>query len=59
MTIAALELCGPELDRECFLASLPNNGPIDLGGFALEFGSGDNQGIGCRFLNGDQQRRAR
>ena len=50
MTIAALELCGPELDRECFLASLPNNGPIDLGGFALEFGSGDNQGSDAVFL---------
>ena len=50
MAVVALELCGPELDRECFLESLRHAGVIDLDGFELRFGDGDTQGSDAVFL---------
>ena len=50
LAIAGLERCGALLDRECFLAGLRSPEPIDLDGFALQFGEGDNQGSDTVFL---------
>ena len=50
LAIAGLERCGPQLDRECFLAGLRSSEPIDLDGFALQFGEDDNQGSDTVFL---------
>ena len=50
LAIAALELCGPELSRECFLGSLEDTEYIDLEGFELNYGANDNQGSDTVFL---------
>ena len=44
MAIAGLEKCGQDLTRECFIDSILGSSRIDIGGFELEFGKGDNQG---------------
>ena len=44
MAIAGLEKCGQDLTRECFIDSILGSSRIDIGGFELEFGRGDNQG---------------
>lgn len=41
---------GPPPDRESFLRWLVDAGPIDLGGFEVEYGVGDNQGSDRVFL---------
>ena len=42
---------GPvEPTREAFLGALQESGPIDLGGFLVEYGPGDNQGSDRVFL---------
>ena len=50
LAIAGLELCGREVSRACFLNRLRQAGAIDLGGFELRFGAGDNQGSDAVFL---------
>lgn len=50
MAIAALESCGDEPDRACFLSRLRDPEPIDLGGLSLSFGAEDNQGSDQVFL---------
>ena len=50
LTIVALELCGREPDRACFLDSLRRVGVIDLDGFKLHYGDNDNQGSDAVFL---------
>ena len=50
LAIAALERCGPEVDRARFLESLRRDGLIDLGGFELSYGEADNQGSDVVFL---------
>ena len=50
MAILALETCGRQLTRACFLNSLYEAGDLDLGGFRLRFGDGDNQGSTAVFL---------
>ena len=50
LAIAGLERCGPVLDRECFLAGLRSPEPINLDGFELQYGPGDNQGSDTVFL---------
>lgn len=50
LAIEALERCGPEVDRERFMQALRNAGVIDLDGFRLAFGDGDNQGSDAVFL---------
>ncbi len=50
LAIAALERCGPEVDRARFLESLRRDGLIDLGGFELSYGEADNQGSDAVFL---------
>ncbi len=50
LAIRALELCGREPDRDCLLKSLRRAAVIDLGGFKLRYGKGDNQGSDAVFL---------
>ena len=50
LAIVALELCGWELDRACFLDSLRRVDIIDLDGFKLRYGDTDNQGSDTGFL---------
>ena len=50
LAIAALERCGREIDRSCFLDSLRRADVIDLDGFELRYGEGDNQGSDSVFL---------
>ena len=50
LAIAGLERCGPDLDRECFLAALRGSGALDIEGFALRYGADDNQGSDKVFL---------
>ena len=50
LAIAALELCGRELSRDCFLSSLHRVEYIDLDGFRLHYGGNDNQGSDTVFL---------
>ena len=50
LAIAALEGCGPEVDRSCFLDSLRSADVIDIDGFELRYGQDDNQGSDTVFL---------
>ncbi len=44
LAIAALESCGPTVDRECFSDRFASSEPIDVDGFTLNYGEDDNQG---------------
>ncbi len=46
----AVGQCGAQVDRHCLLAALQTGGAIDLDGFVLNYGSGDNQGSDRVFL---------
>ena len=46
----ALEKAGKDLTRENFLDAIYNTGNFDLGGVALEYGAGDNQGSNNVFM---------
>ena len=51
LAIAGLELCGPEVSRDCFVSNLLQGGELDLGGFRLNYtGTSDNQGSDTVFL---------
>ena len=50
LAIEALERCGAEVDREGFVQALRDAGDIELEGFRLAFGDGDNQGSDAVFL---------
>ncbi len=50
LAIAGLERCGLQVDRSCFLASLRGSGIVDIDGFKLSYGDGDNQGSDAVFL---------
>ena len=50
LAIFGLEACGPEPTRACFLDSILNGGAMDIDGFPLNFGAGDNQGSDRVFL---------
>ena len=45
-----LRMIGPSPTRETFLDELRGAGPIDLGGFVVDYGEGDNQGSDEVFL---------
>ena len=49
LAAAILARCAPVPDRACFLGSMANSVPIDLGGFELQFGDG-NQGSDAIFM---------
>ena len=46
----AAEQCGMRVDRHCLVMELETGGAIDLDGFILNYGSGDNQGSDRVFL---------
>ncbi|MCY3918255.1 MAG: ABC transporter substrate-binding protein [Chloroflexi bacterium] len=46
LVIAGLERCGREVDRACFLDSVLRGDAIDIDGFQLRYGAGDNQNQG-------------
>ena len=50
LAISGLERCGREVDRACFLDSLRGADIIDIDGFKLRYGDGDNQGSDAVFL---------
>ena len=50
LVISALEQCGDEVDRSCLLEQLVGRGDLDIDGFSLQFGEGDNQGSDEVFL---------
>lgn len=50
LAIAALELCGPDIERACLLDNLQRTENIDLDGFRLHYGDNDNQGSDAVFL---------
>ena len=50
LAIFGLEACGLEPTRACFLDSILNGGAMDIDGFPLNFGAGDNQGSDRVFL---------
>ena len=50
LAIAGMEECGRELSRECFLESLRGASVIDIDGFQLRYGRGDNQGSDSVFM---------
>ena len=50
LAIAALEECGPELSRQCFMDAVYDTGQFDINGFQLQFSDGDNQGSDAVFL---------
>ena len=50
LAIVALEHCGPDPDRACFLDSLRGLDVVNLDGFELRYGAADNQGSDAVFL---------
>lgn len=50
LAIAGLDMCGRDLDRDCFLEGLLNTDSMTLGDFPLRFGEEDNQGSDQVFL---------
>ena len=50
LAIIGLEACGQEPTRACFLDSILNGGAMEIDGFPLTFGAGDNQGSDRVFL---------
>ena len=50
LAIAALTDCGREVSRACLLDNLHRANIIDLDGFKLRYGDGDNQGSDAVFL---------
>ena len=50
LVIAALNECGPDIDRSCLLGQLIDRGSFDIEGFDLRFGVDDNQGSDEVFL---------
>ena len=50
LAAVALESCGRQVSRECFLGRLSTPETIDLDGFKLFYGHGDNQGSDKVFL---------
>lgn len=50
LAIAALQGCGRDVDRACFLDSLRRADVIDIDGFELRYGQDDNQGSDTVFL---------
>ena len=50
LAIAGLDLCGPDLSRQCFLDAIRGAGSIDIEGLVLEYGPSDNQGSDAVFL---------
>ena len=58
LAIEGLKGCGGEVNRACFLDSLRSRDVVDIDGFELRYGEGDNQGSDSVFLTriGDNYR---
>ena len=50
LAISGLVACGRKLSRECFMESFHTAEAMDIDGFQLEYGPGDNQGSDAVFL---------
>ncbi len=50
LAVVGLERCGRNLTRACFLSEILQGDPVDIDGFELSFGTGDNQGSDTVFL---------
>ncbi len=50
LAITGLERCGRELTRACLLDSYRSGGAVDIDGFSLSYGQGDNQGSDQVFI---------
>ncbi|MEM6387183.1 MAG: ABC transporter substrate-binding protein [Pseudomonadota bacterium] len=50
VAIEALKAAGADVSRDAYLTALTNLGSMDLGGFPMVFGPGDNQGSESVFL---------
>jgi ABC-type branched-subunit amino acid transport system substrate-binding protein len=50
LAIEGIKTCGPKVTRTCFLAGIRGADIIDLDGFQLRYGDGDNQGSDSVFL---------
>ena len=50
LAIFALDGCGADVSRECFLDSLESADMVNLDGFTLRYGQDDNQGSDAVFL---------
>ena len=50
LAIAALEFCGRDVDRDCFLRAMRQHDSVDIDGFELRYGNDDNQGSDRVFL---------
>ncbi len=50
LTVDALKKAGKDLTRQSFLDTVYKTGQFDFGGAVLEYGAGDNQGMGEVFL---------
>lgn len=50
LTVEALTIAGAGVTRESFLKAIYDTGGFDLGGAAMQFGSGDNQGMETVYL---------
>ena len=59
LIVEGLDRTGPEPTRESFLQTLREAGPLDLGGFEVEYGVRDNQGSDRVFLTRIQAGRFR
>ncbi|MYD64435.1 MAG: ABC transporter substrate-binding protein [Chloroflexi bacterium] len=49
LAIIGIERCGAEVTRSCFLDSILGANELDIDGFPLSFGDGDNQGSDAVF----------
>ena len=45
-----VEVCGQQVDRDCFLGGMRNSEVIDINGFQLRYGQDDSQGSDAVFL---------
>ena len=50
LAVAALDGCGRDIDRSCFLESLRRVDVVEIDGFELRYGDGDNQGSDAVFV---------
>ncbi len=50
LAVVGLEMCGPNVRRDCFVSAIRNATLIDIDGFLVSYGPGDNQGSDAVFL---------
>ena len=51
LAIEALRSCGQKVDHDCFFKGVRESNVIDIDGFELQYGPGDNQGSDTVFLS--------